>query len=333
MKNFFYTKYFLTLLFICINIFGMQTDAAHFAHHRLLEGKEKVHDVFFTSQSKHEIEALLVGLIDSEKTALTGAFYDLGNRHIVDAMVNAKKRGVDADIIIDPGALQKGVGIATLVDGGIEPFIFEPGESELVPYSPIMHQKNLIFTNALDGREVIATGSMNFTSRGPKENFNNLVITEKKETIIPFLAEHNRLKQKSHKITQREIEKAKASRKKSEARFLQRGIVDNLHIPQVPQGDGAASTSFLSLVIPVATSSAALQEKSDEEKEEEVVITVSVKRKAKRKRIESSDEEESSDEDDEELSPSPVEQREDLTALALRNIAQRARTRRETRPA
>jgi len=107
----------------------------------------------------------------AQKTAHV-AIFTLTERHIVDAMIAARKRGVEVEIVADAqqsrspsNPVQKQM-IAKLQQAGVAVRL-------AVKQTALMHNKVAIF----DGRTV-CTGSFNWTNAAEKRNDENLLIVD-----------------------------------------------------------------------------------------------------------------------------------------------------------
>lgn len=200
----------LTLFFWSQALCGMQSEAAQFAREKLLpEGTTTVHDVLFTMEKREEVEPTLVGLIDATEGAIKGAYFRLSNPHVVDAMIRAKQRGVEVDIVCDAQAVSSGGQLLKLYQAGIVPNIFDAPKSKYSNFPAFMHHKFTILKNTFGGKDIIASGSLNPSTMATKENFENVKILEDADFTEKFLEEHARLKAQSHFFGQDEIVKAR----------------------------------------------------------------------------------------------------------------------------
>lgn len=108
-------------------------------------------------------QKLIREISDARQEILVQAYFFTSNQ-IARALVDAKNRGVNVQIILDKSqALDPNSEIAYFCNHGITP---------LIDYKPaIAHSKVMIFDNA-----VVATGSFNFTNSAQYKNSENLLI-------------------------------------------------------------------------------------------------------------------------------------------------------------
>ena len=136
--------------------------------------------VFFTHpQSKTGVTAVtpekaLVKAIDEAKTSFYGAFYDISSAPVTNAVLAAKKRGVDTRMVTDDSNYNK-LQVSQLEAAGI------PVVSDM--RKGLMHNKFAI----IDG-EKVWTGSYNITDNCENKNNNNAILMRSPELADIFLA-------------------------------------------------------------------------------------------------------------------------------------------------
>ena len=136
--------------------------------------------VFFTHpQSKVGVTAVtpekaLVKTINEARVSFFGAFYDISSVSVTNAILAAKKRGVDTRIVTDDSNYSK-LQVSQLEAAGI-PVVSDTGKG-------LMHNKFAI----IDG-EKIWTGSYNITGNGENKNNNNAILIHSPELADIFLA-------------------------------------------------------------------------------------------------------------------------------------------------
>jgi len=128
-----------------------------------------------------------ISLINSAKTTIDGAFYDIGDLDVTQAFVDAKKRGVtirlvtDSDNVLDKDNVEKPRDAVTILRNAGIPVI-EDNRSGL------MHNKFMI----VDG-QVTWTGSMNLTTSSIFHHNNNSIMVKSPELSANYEAEFKRL--------------------------------------------------------------------------------------------------------------------------------------------
>ena len=145
-----------------------------------LSAQDSWWQVFFTHpHSKTGVTAVtpekaLVKTINGAKVSFFGAFYDIGSAPVTNAILAAKKRGVDTRIVTDDSNYNK-ARVSELEAAGV------PVVSDM--RRGLMHNKFAIIDN-----EKIWTGSYNITYNGENRNNNNAILIHSPELADIFLA-------------------------------------------------------------------------------------------------------------------------------------------------
>lgn len=128
-----------------------------------------------------------VSLVNSAKTTIDAAFYDIDDPFVTQAFINAKNRGVTVRIVTDTDnmtdehdASLPRKQIADMRAAGIE--------VKDDKRSGIMHQKFMV----IDGK-ILLSGSMNLTTTSIYQHNNNIIIMKSPEMSTTFTEEFNRL--------------------------------------------------------------------------------------------------------------------------------------------
>ena len=127
----------------------------------------------------------IVREISKAKTEILVQAYSFTSRDIAKALVDAKKRGVHVDIILDKsnrsakysaGDFTAHMGITTYIDAE----------------HAIAHNKIMVID-----RETVITGSFNFTKAAEESNAENLLILKSKELAKAYIDNWNKHRQHS----------------------------------------------------------------------------------------------------------------------------------------
>ena len=127
----------------------------------------------------------IVREISKAKTEILVQSYSFTSRDIAKALVDAKKRGVHVDIILDKsnrsakysaGDFTAHMGITTYIDAE----------------HAIAHNKIMVID-----RETVITGSFNFTKAAEESNAENLLILKSKELAKAYIDNWNKHRQHS----------------------------------------------------------------------------------------------------------------------------------------
>lgn len=138
---------------------------------------------YYFSQAQGHPEQQLIQVISGAKTNLDIAIYSITKKEIVDAVIDAKKRGVAVRLISDKtesgGKYQKEQ-LARLKSAGIP--------IKINTHKGLMHLKVTIADN-----NIITTGSYNYTDGATKDNDEVLVVLHDTQAVTDFKAQFERM--------------------------------------------------------------------------------------------------------------------------------------------
>lgn len=141
-------------------------------------------EVYFSP--KDHLAGRLVDLIDQEKKCIKVAIYCITHKEITAALVRAKERGVEVEVIVDPFSVKGRSGIHALLRSGIPLFVWDSEMRTQVSTKarrrPLMHDKFCVF-----GDDLVWTGSFNFTYDAENVHQENAVTLESKEIASKYL--------------------------------------------------------------------------------------------------------------------------------------------------
>ncbi len=129
--------------------------------------------VFFTREDT--VLNVIVGLINSSRKTLQIAIYEIDHPDVVKAIIEAKKRGVKVEMVMDD-RMKKEWAEKKLESEGI-PIVFDDRK-------PYMHNKFAVIDSQL-----VLTGSTNFTESEIYRNDNNLVVINSRLVAENYLKE------------------------------------------------------------------------------------------------------------------------------------------------
>lgn len=174
----------------------------------------------------------LISLIGQAKEKIHAAVYMITDKKIAEALVKAKERGVDVQIVTDKITVEGMYGKGRLLrERGIDVFQFnsEVKKSEAKRYykaSPLMHNKFAIIDNKT------WTGSFNWTCSANQKNRENVIILDEKEVCEKYETEFNNLKEKSSKSSNVNENGERSQIKNTERSFLDKVISRFLEVFQ-----------------------------------------------------------------------------------------------------
>jgi phosphatidylserine/phosphatidylglycerophosphate/cardiolipin synthase-like enzyme len=165
-----------------------------------------------------DIQKELIALINSEKNYIRIAIYSFTDKEIAQALIDAKKRGVMVELVIDPSNMYvQHSKIPMLEDEGITVFAYNPEHLKPNQYT-LMHHKFVIFDCCTPSQVALVwTGSFNFTRSASNKNQENVVILQHDNAIKRFESQFDLLKTRCRNC-QREVRTKVAMRGKKESR-------------------------------------------------------------------------------------------------------------------
>lgn len=141
------------------------------------------------------LTALLIERIVAENSYIYGAVYMLTDKKISQALIDAKKRGVDVQMIIDQVSMCTCGKGKFLQEAGVPVFVHRT--QEFNPYTmPLMHHKFFVFGCNQDNAPLLWTGSWNCTIRGTQHNDENVIIVDDAQAIKKYVDRFMQLKQR-----------------------------------------------------------------------------------------------------------------------------------------
>jgi phosphatidylserine/phosphatidylglycerophosphate/cardiolipin synthase-like enzyme len=150
--------------------------------------------IYFSPQD--HLSDRLISLINAEQKSIETAIYCFTHREIAKALIAAKKRGVEVEVIVDPFSVKIKAPLASLVKAGIPVYVFSPPEvvtnGGKVLRTPLMHDKFCVFG---DGK--VWTGSFNFTYEASRSNAENAVVLDASEAVDSYREHFFKLKESS----------------------------------------------------------------------------------------------------------------------------------------
>jgi phosphatidylserine/phosphatidylglycerophosphate/cardiolipin synthase-like enzyme len=163
----------------------------------IAEEKEPIvnYEVLFSPQDHVADE--LISLINKEKKSIKAAVFCLMHQGIAKALIEAHKRGVEVEIIVDPFSVKTRSPVKKMAAANIPIYVWDPScpiktkdGIRQKKRKPLMHDKFCIL-----GNKRVWTGSFNFTFEGATRNRENVIVLENESIAGLYLAEFERLKE------------------------------------------------------------------------------------------------------------------------------------------
>jgi len=146
------------------------------------------------------LDQKLIELIDGEKKSIRAAIYCFTSRDISEALIRAKKRGVQLEVIADPFSFRPRCQIGKISRLGGKVFLFDAKKVEgKKNQDVIMHHKFCLFGENQEGKSLVWTGSFNFTLSAAHYNRENAIILADPSIYERYSQEFERLKKISCK--------------------------------------------------------------------------------------------------------------------------------------
>ena len=138
------------------------------------------HSEAYFSPDDHPADRL-ISLINSTKRKIYGAVYMFTDALIAQALINAKKRGVDVKIIVDTATMDYEYGKGELLkENGIDVYVFTIQGKKAKFGTPLMHNKFALLDKQL------WTGSFNWTKSANQKNQENVILTTNKKVYARY---------------------------------------------------------------------------------------------------------------------------------------------------
>lgn len=155
-----------------------------------------IRQAFFSPDD--DIKKILLDLIAHEEKDIKISIFMLTDKTIAQALIDAKNRGVDIEIIAD-GACNKDrfSKIKLLQDAGIKVYVYQAQGNTV--FNEIMHHKFVIFKQNIHQKSLLWTGSFNFTKSANDRNHENVLVIEESAVVDQYSKKFEELKQLIHK--------------------------------------------------------------------------------------------------------------------------------------
>lgn len=159
----------------------------------LLDDNKRVAQAFFSPDD--DIRSILLDLVHVEKKRMLIAIYTLTDKKIAYELINARKRGVVIECVVDSGyGHDRYSKIALLAQNNIPIWVYQSDEGR---NASLMHDKFCVFESNIEGRSMVWTGSFNFTVRAHERNQENVVVLDNKRIVEKFIKQFKLLKERS----------------------------------------------------------------------------------------------------------------------------------------
>jgi len=146
------------------------------------------------------VRATLLELIKNEQQKITLAAYIISDRHVAEALIDARERGVQIEVITDPACLQaRSSKIELLRSRNVPIFVYKGGGTH-DGSKGCMHHKFIVFGKNRNGRPLVWTGSCNFTHAAPEHNHENVVLIDDDAVAKKFGDQFEHIKKSAYAL-------------------------------------------------------------------------------------------------------------------------------------
>lgn len=147
----------------------------------LLQSKEQ--EIYFTSQT--DLAKKCIEYIEKETLSICIASHRLANTQVISALLDAHKRGVYVEVIVDAETVTKQSRLQQLAKEGVSVLVWK-SESKKKDH---MHHSFCVF-----GKEVSWTGSYSFSLQKKFSHKENVMVLEDEKIAQGFLREFDSIK-------------------------------------------------------------------------------------------------------------------------------------------
>lgn len=153
---------------------------------------------FFSQHT--DLQSLLVSLIDAEKKEIRFSIYTFTDTGVAQALIRAARRGVRVEGIVDRSyGESRSSKVCMLANALIPIWVFQTAADERK--AGLMHNKFMLFSESIDQKALVWTGSYNFTLRAREKNEENVVILDSASLVAQYAEYFDSLKKRSLQIS------------------------------------------------------------------------------------------------------------------------------------
>lgn len=146
--------------------------------------------VYFSPED--QLDKRLIEQIDKETKSIHICIYTFTHRQIANALVEAKKRGVEVEVIIDRCAVKFKSALEKLAEAGIPVFVWDPQRRKnKAAHRPLMHNKFCVFSDK------VWTGSFNFTYEASNFHQENALVLQDEAIVSAYKGQFHTIKLRS----------------------------------------------------------------------------------------------------------------------------------------
>ena len=138
-----------------------------------------------------ELSQNLIELIASEQTMIQVAVQKLTNRSIVKALIEAKGRGINVEVIVDALGKRKAKALHELTKAKIPVYVYSPKNDHDKTH---MRNKFCLFTKNRKDEKLIWSGIFDFTYQSKQDSRENVLLLSIEDVVKKYESEFEALK-------------------------------------------------------------------------------------------------------------------------------------------
>ena len=147
--------------------------------------------VYFSPED--QLDKRLIELIEKETKSIHVCIYTFTHRNIANALIDAHKRGVEVEVIVDRFSVKIKSPLKKLSEEGIPVYVWDPDRlKRKMAHRPLMHNKFCVF-----GLNKVWTGSFNFTYEGSKIHQENALVLQDAALASAYKGQFHTIKLRS----------------------------------------------------------------------------------------------------------------------------------------
>jgi phosphatidylserine/phosphatidylglycerophosphate/cardiolipin synthase-like enzyme len=144
--------------------------------------------VYFSPED--QLDKRLIEQIEKETRSIHVCVYTFTHRAIANALIDAKKRGVEVEVIVNRLTVKNQSPLKKLVEAGISVFVWDVKSKKA--HKPLMHNKFCVF-----GMDKVWTGSFNFTYEASKIHQENALVLQDASLASAYKGQFYTIKHRS----------------------------------------------------------------------------------------------------------------------------------------
>jgi|GEM_PF-2889605 len=175
-------------------------DPEHQLEKLLINSDKGICKAFFSPDDN--VRSVLIKLIQTEQEKIITAMYTLTEKEIAGELLEAYKRGVELELVVDRGyGVERASKIPKLANHHIPIWVYQCTDDET--QSSLMHNKFFVFKKNILDKTIVWTGSYNATQRASTRNQENVVVLDCPDLGKQFIDHFEKLKTRSLLISGR----------------------------------------------------------------------------------------------------------------------------------